>query len=93
MQATYRPPRSPHTITTVAGALLMAALLGGMGGYVVKAVQSAPGAHIDSVVLDPFTGYPSGSYDDQRILALLKQSGYEGGGTVVPGGSAESNGQ
>jgi hypothetical protein len=29
------------------------------------------------------TGYPSGSADDQRILAYLKQANYEGGGTVV----------
>lgn len=33
--------------------------------------------------VDPLTGRVSGSVDDQRILTILKQSGYEGGATTV----------
>lgn len=84
MQATYSVPRSPFTIAIVTAALLVAVLLGGVGGYVVKGVFSAPVERARSVLVDPLTGYPSRSPDDQRILAILKQSGYEGGGTTVP---------
>ncbi len=83
MEATYSVPRSPLTIATVTAVLLGAVLLGGVGGYVVKGVFSAPVERARSVVVDPLTGFPSGSSDDQRTLAMLKQSGYEGGGTIV----------
>lgn len=36
-----------------------------------------------SSTTDPVTGYPSGSIEDQKIQTLLRQSGYEGGGSVV----------
>jgi hypothetical protein len=41
--------------------------------------------------VDRITGYASGSVDDQRILAFLLQSGYEGGGTVVRRSSASGD--
>ena len=83
MQATYSVPKSPLTIAIVTAALLVAVLLGGVGGYVVKSVFSAPVERARAVVVDPLTDYPLGNTDDQRILAMLKQSGYEGGGTIV----------
>jgi hypothetical protein len=83
MQATYSVPKSPLTIAIMMSALLVAVLLGGVGGYAVKGVFSTPVERANSVLVDPLTGYPSGGTDDQRIVALLRQSGYEGGGTVV----------
>lgn len=98
MQATYSVPKSSLTFAILIAALLVATLLGGVGGYVVKSVVGAQVQHPTSVGVDPITGYQQGSADDKRILALLKQSGYEGGGTVVravdpltgyPSGSAD----
>jgi hypothetical protein len=100
MQATFTR-KSQFPVFLLALALVGALMLGGVGGYLVKsfAAQSTvtvPGAGSTvapsgpkSAVLavDPLTGYSSGSVEDQRILAILKRSGYEGGGTVVPGGS------
>jgi hypothetical protein len=83
MQATSSVPKSPLTIAIVTAALLVAVLLGGVSGYLVKGVLSAPIGHPVSVAVDPLTGYALGSNDDQRILAILKQSGYEGGGTIA----------
>jgi hypothetical protein len=83
MQATYSVPKSPQTIAIVTAALLLAVLLGGVSGYLVRGVLSAPTGHPVSVAVDPLTGYPLGSTDDRRILAILRQSGYEGGGTVA----------
>ncbi len=99
MQATLTR-KSQFPLFVLAFALLGALLLGGMGGYLFKslAAQSAPTvARADATVgstgrtsaipaVDPLTGYSSGSADDQRIVAILKRSGYEGGGTVVHGG-------
>src|ERR1700730_4293645 len=68
---------------TLSGTLLAC----GSGGY------RSTGLRASSVVLNPstkgnstidaLTGYPSGSAEDQQTRALLEQSGYEGGGTVV----------
>jgi hypothetical protein len=40
--------------------------------------------------IDPVTGEIYGSAEDQRILKLLKQSGYEGGATVASSGGHPS---
>jgi hypothetical protein len=40
--------------------------------------------------IDPVTGETYGSAEDQRILKLLKQSGYEGGATVASSGGHPS---
>lgn len=82
---------------TIVGALM----LGGLGGYLLKSpaapstsTVSRSGPAVGSSgqtnmipAVDPFTGYASGSADDQRIRAILEQSAYEGGGTVVQSGS------
>jgi hypothetical protein len=100
MQATFTR-KSQLPVFLLALALVGALMVGGMGGYLFKSLvaQSTPavsraGAAVGSSGLtnaipavDPLTGYASGSADDQRILTMLKQSGYEGGGTVVQGGS------
>jgi len=57
-------------------AIYMIALL--LFGVVVMSVNGAA-----SSTTDPVTGYPSGSIEDQQIRTRLRQSGYEGGGTVV----------
>ena len=36
-----------------------------------------------TAAIDPFTGQRSGSVEDHQMRALLTQSGYEGGGTIV----------
>jgi hypothetical protein len=99
MQATFTR-KSQFPVFLLALALVGALMLGGAGGYLVKslAAQStitvprgltvAPSGPKSAVLaVDPLTGYSSGSVEDQRILAILKRSGYEGGGTVVQGGS------
>ena len=99
MQATVaRKPQFP--VFLLALALVGALMLGGMGGYLFKSLApstpavSHAGAAAASAgqtsaipAVDPLTGYASGSADDQRILTILTQSGYEGGGTVVQDGS------
>jgi hypothetical protein len=78
--------RKPQfSASLIALAFLGTLILGGAGGYVVKTLQSVPSSTINSAerAVDPTTGYAYGSFDDQRILEFLKQSGYEGGGTVV----------
>jgi len=100
MQATVAR-KSQLQVFLLALALVGALMLGGMGGYLFKSLAaqststvSHAGAAVGSSgqtsaipAVDPLTGYASGGADDQRILAILKQSGYEGGGTVVQGGS------
>ncbi len=76
--------RSQFSVFLIAFALLGALILGGAGGYVFKSLQVVTSSTTSgAVAVDRITGYPSGSVDDQRILAFLKESGYEGGGTVV----------
>jgi len=101
MQATLTR-KSQLPLFLVALALVGALMLGGMGGYLFRSLAapstsavSHAGATAGSSgqtsaipVVDPVTGDLYGSTDDQRILTILKQSGYEGGGTVAPGGSA-----
>lgn len=114
MQTTFEAPRSQLSVFLIALAVAGALILGGASGYMLKSLQAersatltapsagAPVLSSDSrsglPAVDSLTGYPSGSADDQRILATLKQSGYEGGATVVravdpitgyPSGSAE----
>lgn len=100
MQATVAR-KSQLPVFLLALALVGALMLGGMGGYLFKSLAapststvSHAGAAAGSSgqmsaipAVDPLTGYASGSADDRRILAILKQSGYEGGGTVIQGGS------
>jgi hypothetical protein len=87
MQATFEARRSQLSVFLIALALLGALILGGAGGYVFKGLQGSVPAPVRSTsgtsAVDMLTGYPSGSAEDLRILALLKQSGYQGGGTVV----------
>jgi len=86
MQATIRAHRSQVSVFVIALALLGTLILGGAGGYLFKSLQVSAVVSVRSAVvhsIDPLTGYPSGSVDDQRVLAFLKQSGYEGGGTIV----------
>lgn len=94
MQATFEARRSPFSFL-IALALVGSLCLGGAGGYLLKSLQAqssatlaAPSARSASgtLAVDPLTGYPSGGADDQRILATLKQAGFEGGATVVHGG-------
>jgi hypothetical protein len=87
MQATIRVRRSQYSVFLIALALFGTLVLGGAGGYVFKSLQGSGVVASRSTggtsTVDILTGYTSGSGDDQRVLALLKQSGYEGGGTVV----------
>ncbi len=87
MQATIQARRSQFSVFLIALALFGTLILGGAGGYLFKSLQVsaivAPRSIGGNSTVDILTGYPSGSVDDQRILALLKQSGYEGGGTVL----------
>jgi hypothetical protein len=87
MQATIQVRRSRYLIFLIALTLFGTLVLGGAGGYMFKSLQSSGVVPSRSTggtaAVDILTGYPSGSGDDLRILALLKQSGYEGGGTVV----------
>lgn len=96
MQATLTR-KSQFPTFLLALALLGALMLGGMGGYLFKSLAPQSTATVSRAgtvlgsssptsarpVVDPLTGYVSGSADDHRILDLLKRSGYEGGGTVV----------
>jgi hypothetical protein len=76
--------RSPFSVFLIALALIGALILGGAGGYLFKSRQVvASSTTSETRAVDRITGYPSGSVDDLRILAFLKRSGYEGGGTVV----------
>ena len=76
--------RSQSSAFLIALALLGALILGGAGGYLLKSLQVVASSTTSGIrAVNGITGYPSGSIDDQRILAFLKQSGYEGGGSVV----------
>jgi hypothetical protein len=76
--------RSQFSVFMIALALFGALILGGAGGYLFKSLQVATASTTSGTrAVDRITGYPSGSVDDQQILAFLVQSGYEGGGTVV----------
>ena|SRR5579859_4028435 len=87
MQATIRARRSQVSVLVIALALFGTLILGGAGGYLFKSLQVsavvAGRPATGNSTVDVLTGYPSSSVDDQRMLAFLKQSGYEGGGTVV----------
>ncbi len=74
MQATIPARRSQLSVFLIALALFGTLIMGAAG---------VPSSINGKSTVDALTGYPSGSVDDQRILAFLKQSGYEGGGTVV----------
>lgn len=103
MQATLTR-KSQFPTFLLALALLGALMLGGMGGYLFKSLAAQPTPSVSRAgtvvassgptsaipAVDPLSGYVSGSADDHRILDLLKRSGYEGGGTVVTGGSPGS---
>jgi hypothetical protein len=104
MQRTYTVPRSPLNVVVITAMLFLAIFLGGVAGYVARSLQvdmRVPStiSKIAAPSVDPVTGYLAGSPDDQRLLATLKEEGYEGGGTVVratidpltgyPSGSAE----
>jgi hypothetical protein len=76
--------RPQFSVFLIAFALLSTLILGGAGGYMFKSWQGVPSSiTIGTPAVDRITGYPSGGADDQRILAFLKLSGYEGGGTVL----------
>jgi hypothetical protein len=88
MQRTYTVPRSPLNVVVITAMLFVAIFLGGVAGYVARSLQvemSVPStiSKIAAPFVDPVTGYLAGSADDQRLLATLKEAGYEGGGTVV----------
>jgi hypothetical protein len=94
MQATFEARRSPFSFL-IALALLGTLCLGGAGGYLLGSMQARSSATLaaplvrsasGTLAVDPLTGYPSGSVDDQRILAMLKHAAYEGGATVVQAG-------
>lgn len=87
MQSTIRANRSHVSVFVISLALFGTLILGGAGGYLFKSLQVSTVVAVRSAggtsMADVLTGYPPGSVDDQRILAFLKQSGYEGGGTIV----------
>jgi hypothetical protein len=61
-------------------------LVGGAASFQLLSTQSSedgPRATTGNSIIDPVTGFPSGSVDDRKIRSLLRQSGYEGGATVA----------
>lgn len=86
-RATFRGARIPVGVIL----LLMVALylLGGASGYLVRALSFAESTTTATYGSPhPFvTDRASYSFEDQQILTILKQSNYEGGATVVQGGS------
>ena len=61
-------------------------LVGGAASFRFLSTQSSedgPHATAGDSIIDPVTGFPTGSIDDRKIRSLLMQSGYEGGATVV----------
>jgi hypothetical protein len=91
MQATYTVRRSPLTILVVLATLLAALIAGGVGGYLVKGLESSsltttaavPAAHSSEV---PFVGRPPYVYEqggrplnvyaqDERTPSIYQQGG------------------
>lgn len=91
MQATYTVRRSPLTMLVVLATLVVALLLGAVGGYVVKSLvapshatsAAAPAAHSSSVQFEgrpPYVyeqgGRPLNVYQqDERTSTLYQQGG------------------
>jgi hypothetical protein len=102
MQATVAAQRPRVSAVLMASAILGALCLGGASGYLLRGLEAqsssgltAPtgGSSNARLFIDQVTGYPSGSRDDQRILAILEQSGYEGGATVARSGPPDGQTQ
>jgi hypothetical protein len=99
MRTTIEVHRSPLSMFLITLGAVSALILSGASGYLLKGTPArssspltvpvvgspvaTPRPTSEPVAVDPVTGYAFGSVDDQRILAFLKQSGYEGGGTAV----------
>ena len=85
--AAFRPRASRLLIYLVALTVFGILLSSGAAGY--PPTDWMPSAAVltrstnGNSRIDPTTGYPSGSVEDQQIRAFLKESGYEGGATVV----------
>jgi hypothetical protein len=61
-------------------------IVGGVDRFPFSIMQSSEGwphATTGNSIIDPVTGFPSGSVEDRQLRSLLTQSGYEGGATVT----------
>ena len=67
MQATYSVPRSPLTAVVVVAAVLIAILVGGVGGYVVKGALGASGEQHRSVAGGIGASSPVGSHSSVYV--------------------------
>jgi len=86
IRATIQTRASRFSMYVIAVVLCGTLLVGGAASFRFLSTQSSedgPHATTGNSIIDPVTGFPSGSVDDRKIRSLLMQSGYEGGATVV----------